>query len=153
MDDLEALRQLVRQYRIHWTSSPEYAVDRDALHPIGFNVELSATHGQVAHPPSPGCPECLPVMRALDTISEFVLPKGERASFYEVRINGAHEFPRGARGEPEMTSLVTILHRGDPNLPPDECEKRCRDEILSKLRLLGAREGAWRGSPGDALAR
>lgn len=146
LDDLDALRQLVRQYRMHWASAPEYAVAGDVLQPIGYNIELSAAHARHAHAPSPGCPECVPVLEALQRVSEFMLPKEERNAYYEVNLRPAHEFSKNGGGQPEMTSRVTILHRGDPNRPPDPCETRCRDEILAKLKVIGAPEGAWHGT-------
>jgi hypothetical protein len=141
IETIATLRSLVEQYGIRWKASTERAVVRNALQPIGFNIELSAVHGPTAHPPCPGCPACKPVVDALRTVARFVLPTQPRDSFYEVHTSQAHEFTKDRAGEPEMTAVLTILHQGDPNRPPDACEGLCRDEIIAKLKALGAREG------------
>jgi hypothetical protein len=142
--DMEDLRRLVDEYGIRWSASPERAVLDGAVQPIGFNVELSATHGHAvdpAHPATPGCPQCGPVLEALHAVAEYALPKEQRDSFYEVHLSRAHVFSGGDGDPPRMTARLTILHSGDPSRPPDACEARCREEIIAKLKLLGAREG------------
>jgi hypothetical protein len=140
-ETIATLRSLVERYGIRWKASTERAVVDDTLQPIGFNIELSAVHGPTAQPPCPGCPVCKPVIDALAAVARFVLPTEPRDSFYEVHTSLAHEFSKDRAGEPEMTAVLTILHQGDPNRPPNACERFCRDEIIAKLKLLGAREG------------
>jgi hypothetical protein len=141
METIASLRSLVDRYGIRWRASTERAVVGDTLQPIGYRIELSAVHGPTAQPPCPGCPACKPVLDALGAVARFVLPTQPRGSFYEVLTSQAHEFSKDRAGEPEMSAVLTILHQGDPNRPPDACERLCRDEIIAKLKALGVREG------------
>jgi hypothetical protein len=113
------------------------------LAPIGFTVELSAVHDHPAHPPSPSCSECAPVRAALHRICLAVLPRGERASWFDVHVGSALESDPRHGGWPELTATIEILHRGSVNRPPDECERACLAEIRNRLDQLGAQHGRW----------
>ncbi|MGH7271245.1 MAG: hypothetical protein ACREJX_03820 [Polyangiaceae bacterium] len=133
-----ALRDLVREYDIRWQGGREQAVVDGRLRTIGLKLELSAIHPHPAHAPEPGCPECGPVVRALERVADAVLPKDERRSSYEVSVPLArHVIPR--RGGPEMTATITILHRDNVNDPVDACEERCLADMTSALEGLGAK--------------
>ena len=136
-----ALRQLVEKYSICWSRSPERAVVEEEIRSIGWDLELCATHGKTAHPPTAGCPECPPVVDALERVARFILPTEERTSHYEVHVRpGKIQYSHAHPGVPEMTAVITILHNNGINDPIDECENVCLAEMASKLRDLGARE-------------
>ncbi len=143
LDDQAELREIVRRHRMTWESRPELAASGDSLMPIGFRVELTAVHDHPAHPPSPGCPECMPVMDALHRVSLAVLPRGEHASWYDVHVGTGFEMDSRRRGLPQLTASIEILHRGEVNRPPDECERACLAEIRGRLAALGVRQGTW----------
>jgi hypothetical protein len=126
-----------------WESRPELAASGDTVAPIGFRVEVTAVHEHPAHPPSPGCPECIPVTEALKRVCFAVLPRGEHASWYDVHVSAGLDMDPRRRGAPELTASVEILHRGEVNRPPDECERACLAEIRARLTALGVRHGSW----------
>jgi hypothetical protein len=105
--------------------------------PIGFVVELTAVHDHPAHPPSPGCAECAPVMAALRRVCLAALPRGEHASWYDVHVGGAFSMDPRRRGLPELSATIEVLHCGRVNRPPDECERACLAEIRARLLQLG----------------
>ena len=135
------LVELVRRYQMGWHVRSEQAVVRGALVPIGFVVELTATHDVPAHSPSPGCDECVPVRRALARVARAVLPRGEHTSWYDVSVaEGQLQYDPGRRSRPLLTATISVLHTGDVNAPPDDCERACLEEIRGNLVALGARE-------------
>ncbi len=145
-EELE-LQELVRRYRVTWEARPELAVQGGALVPIGFVVQLSATHDHPVHRPSPGCPECAPLVDALKRIAHAVLPRGEHASWYDVHVSaGVIQYDPAHGNRPEVSATISILHRGQITRPPDECERACLKEIRTRLTAIGAREGRWPGA-------
>jgi hypothetical protein len=139
--DLPELRDLVQQHQIRWRAAPESAVVDGDLRPIGLKLELSAIHSHPHHPPVPGCPECKPVVDALDRVIEAVLPTGHRRSFYEVHVPTS-ALAYGPAGRPEIAASITILHNEGISDPIDECEKRCLADVIAALKRIGAREGS-----------
>ena len=137
------LRELVRAHAMHWHLTVEKAVVAGELRPIGLALSLSAVHHRPAQTPLPGCSECAPVVNALERVIDAVLPNDHRRSTYDVDIPTAElEYPRGRR--PEITATITILHGSDDiNAPIDSCETRCANDIIAKLKALGAHEGSF----------
>lgn len=142
-DDVE-LRELVRKHRVIWETRPEAAVRDERLTPIGFVVELTATHDHPRHPASAGCEECVPVRQALARLASAVVPRGPHASWYDIAVSAnALRFDRAHGNRAEVSATITILHNGRVNEPPDECERACLDEICGRLVALGAQERRW----------
>ena len=139
--ETEGLRELVGKYLLSWSTTPERAVVDDELRPIGRNLILCATHGKTTHEPMPGCPECAPVVDALDRVAHFILPTEPRSSHYEVHVQPAKiQYSHAHPGVAEMTAVITILHNKGINDPIDACEDRCLADMTAKLRELGAHE-------------
>ena len=139
------LRDLVQRFRVCYEVSPALAVVGEELRPVGFTIELAATHDHPRHEPYAGCDECVPVARALNELLDFTVPKDFRASHFDVhRPRMSHQFApeRGNRGD--LTASVEVLHRDGATRPVDDCELRCRDEIVATLKDLGACERVWR---------
>lgn len=142
------LRELVERFQVCWCTSRENAVIDGEVRPIGFNIELSAVHDHPERPPTPGCPECEPVLAALREIVEFVLPKDARDSRYEVHLKRLGlEFSGAHRDRPEVVALIQVLHKRGVNDPIDACEVRCLNEMTKALADLGACEGRWARRP------
>ncbi len=141
------LIERTKRYRVCWEVKPEYAYidgSPDARREIGYCVTLYGTHDHPRVPPSPGCPECVPVREALAAIIEFVRPDETHASHYDVHINHQSlEYAKARRERPDVSATLTILHRSGVSRPVDDCEDKCLREILDKLRTLGAHEGQW----------
>lgn len=134
------LVDLARKHRLRWEVWPERRVFDGLIKQIGFEVDLLGEHDHPRHPVYAGCDECAAVARALALIADYVLPKGPRASRYEVeRHLGALRFPKNAWESGNVTLTIRILHRKGFEAPPDDCEIECLEEMEAKLRALGAR--------------
>jgi hypothetical protein len=134
------LMRVVEQYKVVWAVYPEWGPDEHwRQQKVGFDLELIGTHFQPQHPPSPGCPECRQVYDALHQIAEWILPKAERRSRYEIdAFDGklAMSLRHGLREE--ITLTIRIVHRDDYRRPVDECENTCLAEMERNLSALGA---------------
>jgi hypothetical protein len=130
----------VQEHQIRWHAAPESAVLDGELRTIGLKLELSAVHAHPQHPPAPGCPECKPVVEALERVIEAVLPTGHRRSHYEVHVPTS-TLAYGRAGRPHVVATITILHNAGVDSPVDECERRCLAEMIAALKQVGAREG------------
>ena len=135
-----ALEELVRTYEIRWRSGPERAVVNGNLRPIGLTLELTATHPDAHVTPTPGRPQCGPVIEALQRVADAVVPRDHRRSFFEVSVLPSHHVLTRS-GSPEMTAMITILHQNGINEPIDACQERCLAEMSAKLEELGAPRG------------
>lgn len=145
-DRLLHLRTLVQDYEVCWETRPQYAVVGEGLRTIGFSVELSAAHHQPHHEPVAGCPECLPPLRALEEIVDFILPTEPRDSIYDVHVKwGAMQYSRRRANRPEVGATIDVLHATGADRPIDACEERCLADIVSRLKAIGAQEGSWTG--------
>jgi hypothetical protein len=145
--DVERLRALVHRHEVCWETRPENAVVGGRIQPVGFLVEVSATHHEPHRTPVAGCAECSEPLLALQQILAFALPQGEHASIYEARVRwGTLQFSPRRGNRPEVVGSLAILHGSGANRPIDPCETSCRDEIVARLKQLGACEGAWHRS-------
>lgn len=130
------MRTIVRAYDLRYSSSLLRSGDMD---PIGFAVELLAEPPRASHLPTPDCELCPPARAALRDLVHYLLPNGPHA-FFELHfpISIVYSNHGGAR----LSALIEILHPSGVNRPIDDCERACRDEIVDRLRSLGAREGS-----------
>lgn len=139
-DDLAEVRSLVRQHDMRFVTGREQAVVGGHLRTIGLQLEVSGVYNHVDHPVLPGSEECQPLIAALERVVAEVIPKEHRRSRYEVNVPHAG-LGYTSGGQPEITATVGILHGDKINDPVDACEVRCLNEMVSKLRRLGAKEG------------
>jgi hypothetical protein len=131
--DLQRLQSLVHRLDVGWHVRSELGMKAE---PIGFVVELTASHGHPHHRPVLGCPECQPVVEALTEIAHAIVPRDEPDVRCDIHVDtGRHEF-EGAK--PVMTATITILHLGDVTAPQDQSERQALEEIVSALRRIGA---------------
>jgi hypothetical protein len=138
---VEELKQAVVQYQVVWSVYPEWGPDAQwHQQKVGYDVELAGTHFQPEHPPSPGCTECTQIYDALRRIAEWILPKAECDSRYEI-----DDFDRrlamsrhhGLRQDVALT--IRIVHRDDYRRPIDDGEGASLAEMERNLSALGAR--------------
>ena len=144
---LEELRMLVQDHRVCWEVLPEkIPVKDDAPLKIGFDLMLYGTHEEGEHP-TPGCEKCKQIYRDLRKIANWVLPKEERPSRYEISIyDSAIRYNRMRGSRPDVGLTIKILHRSEYDRPVDECEIACLNEMKTKLSSLGAQERYWKSS-------
>ena len=143
-DQSSVMVDLVKRYRVCWEVWPEYLMVGGKQQQVGFELELSGTHEPGTGYVSPGCPNCRQIYSALLAIADWILPKEERPSRYEI---GPYEQAlrysaiRGSR--PDVTLSVKIVHRRGFDQPVDQCETRCLKEMKEHLSELGACERQW----------
>ena len=148
--EIQSLAALVERFRVCWEVWPEYMFIKQEKRQIGFTLEIVGTHEADIEHPTPGCEHCLRVFAALRQIGVHILPKEQRPTGYEIQIyDHAIRYTPKRRNRPEVSLAIKILHRHEFELPVDECESRCLDEMKQRLRDLGAYEGHWRARMED----
>lgn len=147
------IKDLVQRYRVCWEVYPERAPVGKEIRNIGYSLELYGTHEPGTGLVSPGCIHCRGIQSALNEIAKWILPREQRASWYEVTIDRrsfTHSRQRAER--PDIRATIRILHRSKWDQPVDACEMRCLSEMEHALRELGACPGAWRPSQHEPSA-
>lgn len=138
------LRDLVQQFRVCWSDRPEECFVDGTKRKIGFALELCGTHEPGTLHINPGCEHCRPVQAALKEIANWILPREERLSMYDIDIdNQALEYSPAHGNRPDISLTIRIMHRGIIERPVDECEVRCLQEMEQSLKDLGASKGRW----------
>jgi hypothetical protein len=75
---------LVQRFQVCWEVWPEYLMIGGKQQQVGFELELSGTREPGTGHVSPECPACRHVYAALDAIADWILPREERPSRYEI---------------------------------------------------------------------
>ena len=143
-DQSSVLVDLVSRYQVCWEVWPESLMVAGKQQQVGFELELSGTHEPGTEHVSPGCPACHHVYGALLAIADWILPKEERPSRYEIGpYEQALRYSAVRGNRPDVTLSVKILHRRGFDQPVDQCEVRCLEEMKLRLKQLGACERQW----------
>lgn len=146
---LERLREIANKHQVCYEVWPERSVAEGAMIKIGFELQLCGTNSHVAaaeHQPVPGCEYCHSTYEDLRQIGEWILPREERPSRYEIAgfDRALHVAPHSRQSRSEVVVRIHILHRSDFNREVDDCENRCLKEMRGRLNQLGIAEGKWR---------
>lgn len=141
----DEIRELVRRHKVCWEIRPEYHIDRKGKKiQIGFELGLLGTHYQAKHTPEPGCEECGKVYDALKRIAQWIIPKENRDSRYEIGIyDSSIHYAVQRRLRRDIILAIRILHKEGFDRPTDDCEVKCLNEMEEKLKALGAQKGYW----------
>jgi hypothetical protein len=143
-ESVAGLREVALRHGARYEVLPEMDVVDHRLVRVGFRLMLWGLH---EHPQGvqPGCDECVKVYRDLERVAEWIMPKEERPSRYEIEAfdRGLHAAP-DLKDRDEVRLEVKILHRHDAFSPIDACEERCLKEMKENLGKLGVREGTRR---------
>ena len=152
-ESMQALRELVRAHRVYYEVRPEMHVGEGERTQIGFQLSLWASHPHGARA-LPGCPKCSDLHRDLRRIAEWIIPREERASRYEIEpFDRALYASTRQKDVDEVDLTIDILHRHGFDRPLDECQERCLREMRGRLAELGIHEGGWSPSPSAAGSR
>ena len=136
------LAELARRHGIYYRVWPERHVDPQTgeVTQIGFEVDLKGTHDHPARPPLAGCPECVAVYRALRRVAEWALPRGERATRFDVSTFDRKLRPvAGHDAREDVQVTLRILHRQGFEEPVDDCERQCLADLETQLGRIGVR--------------
>ena len=142
---VERLRGLVQRHQICYEVWPEFLMVDGGKIKVGFNLQLYGTHAHGESRMSPGCERCVQTFNDLRQVADYIMPKEERSSRYEIEPydRALHESAtRQFRAEVGLS--MKILHRYGFDQPVDECEQSCLKEMRKALAGLGVPQGKWR---------
>ncbi|HKZ77499.1 MAG TPA: hypothetical protein VJ124_04185 [Pyrinomonadaceae bacterium] len=154
---IEQLRAIARKHQVCYEVWPERSVAEGRRILIGYELQLCGTNRHVAakgeHQPVPGCEYCHSTYEDVRQIAEWILPREERPSWYEIGTfdRALHVAPSSRHSRREVVVPIHIMHRSDFNREVDECENRCLKEMRDRLNQLEIYEGKWRSD--DVKAR
>ena len=138
------LRDIVRRFEVCWEVRPEHLMVGQEMRQIGFALELYGTHRGTPGVHAPGCPDCQRVFSALHVVAGWILPREKRPSYYELSpFHPARSYSPARGSRVDIALTVKILHRQGYELPVDDCELRCLQEMRQRLVELGAQECQW----------
>ena len=138
------LKELVQRFRVCWEASSEDTYLEGEKRQIGFSLELIGTHEPEIKHPDPGCEHCRRVYSALKRIADWIMPKEERPTVYEIEpYRQAISYSHARHDRPDVTLTIRIVHRSDFDRPVDDCELRCLEEMKQSLKRLGVSERQW----------
>jgi hypothetical protein len=143
-DESQTLVGHVKRYKVCWEVWPESLMVGGKQQQVGFELELSGTPEPGIDHVGPGGPACRHVYAALHAIADWILPKDERPSMYEIGpYEQALRYSAIRGNRPDVTLSVKIVHRRGFDQPVDQCETRCLKEMKEHLSELGACERQW----------
>jgi hypothetical protein len=145
-EEFDKIKEMVLQHKVCWEVGPEYHINKKSERiQIGFELDLIGTHYHPIKTPLPGCDECVKVYEDLKRIAQWIMPKEERDSRYEIRIfDSSIKYAPKRKLRKDITLTIKILHREGFDRPLDACEVECVKEMQKKLKELGVPEGYWR---------
>lgn len=148
---MERLREIARRHEVCYEVCPEWSISEGRKIQIGFELELCGVNSHAVEDgsrhPVPGCSYCFRTYHEMREVAEWILPREERPSRYEIQAfdRALHIAPARRQRRSEVVVTIVIMHRRDFNRPVDECESRCLQEMRERLSQLGIHEEIWRG--------
>ena len=99
--------------------------------------------------PLPGCEHCRKVWRALKAVADWIIPREERDSDYDiVPFDQSIHYDAGRKFRPDVSLRIWIRHRSGFDREVDACEVRCLGEMTQRLTEIGARKAQWESDSG-----
>jgi hypothetical protein len=139
-DLIKGLKEIVQKHTVRYEVWPHFEISEAKRVIVGFDLELYGTHGYGVTHLSPGCHLCAETHADLLRVAEFILPKEQRPSQYEIPPFD-RSLHASAGGEFEVLVPIRIEHRHSFFDPVDACEERCLKEMVEKLKELGVPSG------------
>ncbi len=139
-DSIEKLKAIVEKHTVRYEVWPHYDIHDGVRVTVGFDLELHGTHDHGYTRQSPGCSLCKETFEDLRQIAEWILPREERPSRYDVSIFDQSLHSSG-NGPVEVVLPIRIAHKNDYFGPVDDCEQRCLKDMEQKLAELDVHGG------------
>ena len=139
---LDHLREIAERHQVCYEVCPEWSMSEGRKISIGFELDLCGINehvtGNVESHPVPGCSYCYRTYQELREIAEWILPREERPSRYEIQAfdRALHLAPAKRKRRSEVVVTIVIMHRSDFNRPVDDCEDQCLKEMRQRLAQL-----------------
>jgi hypothetical protein len=138
------LKEIVRDFHVRWEVLPDCYPVKNELRQIGFYLELTGDHESGVENPQPGCEHCRKVWIGLKEIADWILPKEERDTDYDIApYDQSIHYDASRKFQPEVSLRIWIRHRSGFDREVDACEVRCLKEMTQRLVDIGARKGKW----------
>jgi len=137
---IRELRQIIAKHTVRYEVWPHYEVTEGKRVVVGFDLELYGTHDHGNTRLSPGCHLCAETFADLRRVAQWILPKEERPSQYDIPPFD-QSLHASASGRFEVAVPIRIEHRHGHFGPVDDCEERCLKEMQEKLAELGVSTG------------
>ena len=139
-ETIRELKQIIEKHTVRYEVWPHYEMAAGKRVIVGFDLELCGTHDHGNTRLSPGCHLCKETYSDLRCVAEWILPKEDRPSAYDIppfdeSLHGS------AKGTFEVVVPIRIEHRHGFFDPVDACEERCLKEMEEKLAELGVSRG------------
>lgn len=135
------IKKLVELHSVRYEVRPLEELVDGKIVKVGFKLQLCGAHEHGETRLTPGCERCVQTFHDLRQIAEWIMPKEERASRYEIEPYHSELSLSPARGlRAEVVLTMTIMHRHGFFQPIDDCEQRCLAEMRTKLAELGVRQ-------------
>lgn len=139
-DSIRRLQAIVEKHTVRYEAWPHYEMNDGKRVMVGFDLELHGTHDHGNTRSSPGCRLCAETFADLRQVAEWILPKEDRLSRYD--LPPFDQSLHGSRKGPlEVILPIRIEHRHDFFSPVDDCEQRCLTEMEQSLAELGVSGG------------
>jgi hypothetical protein len=139
-DTISRLKAIIEKHAVRYQVWPHYEMHDGQQVMVGFDLELHGTHDHGNTRLSPGCRLCTETFADLRQIAEWIVPKEERPSRYD--LPPFDQALHGSRKGPlEVILPIRIEHRHDFFSPVDDCEQRCLAEMEQSLAGLGISGG------------
>lgn len=137
---VDEVKRLVEEHTVCFEVYPDRLLVSGEPRTVGYEVQLLGTHAHGSTRLTPGCEVCGRTFRDLRVIAEWVLPRDERDSRYEIQpFDGGLHMATGEGLKPEVALSVMIEHKLGFDAPLDDCESRCLRDIEARLNEVGAR--------------
>lgn len=136
-EEIKELKEKVQLHQVCYEIWPEELVVSGQRVKVGFELRLCGTHAHGNTQLTPGCEKCSQTYKDLLQIAQWILPKEERPSWYEIEAFDSSLHMASRRSfQPEVELNLKILHRHGFDQPVDACEERCLKEMQEKLMEL-----------------
>lgn len=139
-DAIRRLKAIVEKHTVRYEVRPHFEINDGKQVMVGFDLELHGTHDHGNTRLSPGCRLCTETFADLRQVAEWILPKEERPSQYDLPLFDQSLYG-SAKGPLEVVLPIRIEHRHDFFSPVDDCEQRCLREMEKSLAELGVLRG------------
>ena len=139
-DAIPELKDIIRKHTVRYEVWPHFEISEAKRVIVGFDLELYGTHDHGATSLSPGCHLCTETYSDLHRVAEWILPKEQRPSQYEIPPFD-QSLHASAGGPFEVVVQIRIEHRHGFFDQVDACEERCLNEMREKLAELGVSSG------------
>ena len=134
-----------KRFKVCWETFPEFSGTNHERKETGFTVELYGTSDRSDVVPTAGCRHCIPVLQALLSLADYIVPDAWHDALDSVRARSGLEYAVERAGRPDVVVAVTVLPRGTGAIPGDpKSIAQCLAEIKTRLAELGASERSWR---------